>query len=258
MSLPPLAQAADVATALGVSGVGVLPSTMQIRMEPTLAKVSRRWRKEAQRQFTPGTYTHRLQIHGGAVRLAEQPNKVISVRVRGLKQLDRYDAFNEGGEDWAIWEAGGDPGGFIQTPGGIDNVASPPPVENHPAPRWHVEGCWLRWSDWDFWRLNGLTAEVTYSWATPVPDDVVAAVADITGRVLSVDPMSALRQSTLLMSRHFRQQVAPWVANGDTGFTDDDIAQARSYRYPAPPIIIAALSSVDISPAEAFLSDSSW
>lgn len=230
---------------------------MQIRMAPTLAKVSRRWRKEAQRQFTPGTYTHALRIQGGAVRLAEVPNKVIGVRVSGLRQLD-YDAWNEGGGDWAIWEEGGDPGGFIETPGGINNLASPPPIENHPAPRWHVEGTWLRWDDWDFWRLNGRDCQVTYSWDTPVPEDVVAAVADIVGRNLSIDPLSAVRQSKLLMSRHFRQEMADWVATGDTGFTDDDIAQARSYRYPAPPIIIAALASVDLGPAEAFLSDSSW
>lgn len=257
MVYPPLAKGSDVATALGVSLVTDLPSTMQIRMDNTLAKVSRRWRKEAQRIFTPGTYTHTLKIHAGAVRLMEAPNKVTRVRVRGLRQLD-FDSWQEGGGDWAAWEEGGDPAGFIETPDCIDNLASPPPVVNRHAPRWHVEGAWLRWSDWDFWRLNGRQCQVTYSWDTPVPQDVVSAVADIAGRNLSVDPLSAVRQSKLLMSRHFRQEMADWVATGDTGFTDDDIAQAQSYRYQAPPVIIAELASVDISPAEAFLSDSSW
>lgn len=261
-SLPSLAQGSDVATALGVDGVTVLPETMQIRMDATLAKVSRRFRKEAQRFFSPGVYTTDLKIHAGCIRLQEQPNRIVRLRIEGLHRLD-YDAWQEGGEDWALWEEGGDPGGFCdlgayETPGGVDNLHYPPPPENHPAPRFRVDGIWLHFSDWDFWRLNGKLCRITYSWDTPVPEDVVMAVADITARNLTIDPLSAVRQSKLLMTRHFRQEMADWVISGGTGFTKDDIEQAQSYRYLTPPVIIANMSQLDMTPSVAFLSDSSW
>jgi len=227
--LPPLAQAPDVLTALGFQGedVSVLPVTMQVRMPTTLVKVSRRFRKEAQRIFTPGTYTHRLNIQNGFTRLMEAPNKVVSVTVYRPQMIGP----------------------------GFDLIQIP---QTAFKPTYTVDGQWIHWSDWDFWGLNGKEVDVTYSWGTPVPSDVVAAVADITARNLTVDPMGASRQSKLLMSRHFRREVADWVMSGDTGFTKDDIDQAQSYRYPAPPIIIANLTQFDHQPSSAFLSDSSW
>ena len=249
--LAPLAQPGDVRTALGVPGeendISMLPQTMQTRMNSVLRKVSRRFRKEAQRQFTPGTYTHSLMIHAGAVRLAEVPNAVIKVCVDGLKELD-YDAWQEGGEDFTLWGESGDPDIAYPTPW-------QPPV---PQRLWRVDGAWMYWSDWDFWNLNGRKVEITYSWNTPVPQDVVDSVADIVARNLTVDPLSMTRQSKLLMSRHFRQEVADWVMDGNVGMTKDDIAQAQSYRYPTPPVIIADMSTIDLSPSVAFLSDSSW
>lgn len=248
--LAPLAQTADVLRALGFdptsSDITDLPVTMQVRMSTTLAKVSRRFRKEAQRIFTPGQYTHRLMIQSGTTRLMEVPNAISGVRVFGRAQIDWF-AWQEGGPEWVLWAEGssqeltvlGDP----QQPSG---------------PSWSVDGQWMRWTNWDFWQLNGREVEVDYSWDQPVPSDVVAAVADITARNLVVDPMGAIRQSKLLMSRHFRQEVADWVMSGGTGFTKDDIEQAQSYRYPLPPAIIARVSMLDSSPSAAFLSDSSW
>lgn len=242
--LAPLAGHGDVRVALGVSqgqsydDVTMLPSTMQVRMDTTLAKVSRRFRKEAQRIFTPGVYTHRLRIEGGAIRLAEVPSSVNAIGIEGLTIL---------------------PDGAVETPDDTTNLDWPIPQEvDSPAPTWQVVRNWILFQDWDFWRLSGRLADVNYSWDTPVPTDVVAAVADITARNLVVDPMGAERQSKLLMSRHFRQEMADWVMSGDTGFTQDDIDQARSYRYPAPPRIITHYSSQDITPSQAFLSDSSW
>ena len=241
MSLPPLATEDDVATALGVADPSLLPPTMQIRMDPTLAKVSRRFRLEAQRIFTPGTYTHTLRINAGAVRLMEVPTQILGVRIEGLPQYD-----------WGTVDAEVDP-----SDGGEPdyNVGSPPPGEGL---QWLVEKQWLRWQDWGYWRLNGRQVEVEYRWDTPVPADVTATVADIVGRNLTVDPMSAVRQSKVLASRHFRQELADWVISGDVGFSKDDIAQARSYRYPAPPTIIAALGGSDYTLAGPFFSDSSW
>jgi hypothetical protein len=226
--LKPLAQAADVLTALGFRGddVSVLPVSMQVRMPTTLSRVSRRFRKEAQRIFTPGTYTHTLNIRNGFTRLMEIPNAVESVQIHGF---DPVMALNQ-----------------------------PPPPEFPPMPQWTVEEQWLHWTDWDFWQLSGKNVDVTYSWGTPVPTDVVASVADITARNLTVDPMGALRQSKLLMSRHFRQEVADWVMSGDCGFTKADIAEAQSYRYPLPPAIIATIKQFDMSPSSAFLADTSW
>lgn len=286
--LPPLAQPSDVAIALGVAdsdGEGdptLLPQTMQVRMDRTLAKVSRRFRREAQRFFTPGVYTTRLRIEAGAVRLQEIPNKVVRLKVHGLRRLD-YEAWQEGGEDWTLWQEGGDPGDFqdieegggiggpvedfnapgqgrviYETPGGVDNMHWPPPVENHPAPRWTVESNWIRWHDVEFWQLNGRPVDVTYSWDTPVPDAVIASVADIVARNLTIDPMSATRQSKTLQTRHYRQDVAEWVISGECGFTKGDIEEAQSYRYQAPPIIIQQYKSIDMEPSVAFLSDSSW
>lgn len=238
--LAPLATSADVLVALGFPAteapdepdLSVLPPMMQNRMPMTLRKVSRRFRKEAQRIFTPGTYTHRLMIHCGATKLMEEPNAVIGVRVFGRIETD-----------WVTWDSDGSQWLSLN-----DDVV--------PGPIWTVDGQSLQWNDWDFWGLNGREVEVTYSWDTPVPSDVVAAVADITARNLTINPMGAERQSKLLQSRHFRQEMADWVMSGGTGFTKDDIEQAQSYAPNLPPVIIANSARFDRSPT--FLSDSSW
>lgn len=249
--LEPLAQSTDVATALGVSAPTVLPQTMQTRMAPTLRKVSRRFRFEAQRFFTPGTYTHTLRIHAGAVRLMEVPNMIQRVRVQGLPMAD-WNSIGLTGVQQAVDE---DSGEFVELPGGEANTASDT-VAN--GPLFHVEANWLTWDDWDFWRLNGRMAEITYSWDTPVPQSVTDTVAAITGRMLTVDPLGALAQSKLLMTRHYRQEVADWVSSGATDLMPEEIEQAQSYRYPAPPMIVAQMSMVEMSPSAAFLADSSW
>lgn len=232
--LEPLAAQPDVLVALGFprdSNISVLPGTMQVRMPTTLAKVSRRFRKEAQRIFTPGTYTHRLLIHCGATKLMEVPNAVTGVRMLGQPDIE----WDSDGSQWLSQS---------------DDVV--------PGPLWTVDGQWIEWTDWDFWGLSGREVEVTYSWDTPVPSDVVAAVADIAARNLVINPMGAERQSKLLMSRHYRQEMADWVMSGGTGFTKDDIEQAQSYRSVLPPVIIANTRLFDRSPSSSFLSDSSW
>jgi hypothetical protein len=290
--LPPLASPDDVATCLGVAGgATALPQTFQTRMLPTLRRVSRRFRLEAQRQFTPGTYTHHFKIQAGAVRLQEIPTSIDRVHIHGLilptefafptvqltlerDELGLAENFNTPSgrseltqvppdmlaplppapEDLADVEDFNKPGAV-----GISaNRAILRRPSTQPRPHHHVVDNWVLWPGWDYWRLNGREVEITYTWQIPVPQDVVDCVATIVGRILTVDPMGALYQSKLLMSRHYRQELADWVSDGNTGFTQDDLCVAHSYRWPAPPMIIASMRTHDYSPSAAFLSDSSW
>jgi hypothetical protein len=242
MTLPPLATGNDVANSLGVQYVSELPQPMKIRMDQTLAKVSRRFRLEAQRIFSPGTYTHQFRIQAGAVRLLEAPSTILGIAIEGLPQFS-WGAVSLEVPVITGSEVPVDPGTLFTIP--------------DTAPAWHVDGAWLRWDDWYYWQMGGRLTEVNYSWSTAVPLDVTAAVADIAARNLTVDPMSAVRQSKELQSRHFRQMTADWVSSGDTGFTDHDVEVARSYRYPAPPMIVQQMSSRDYY-YSSFFSDSSW
>jgi hypothetical protein len=188
-----LATVADVAAALGLGlDADALTEEQQARAIPLLAKVSRRFRLEAQRRFTPGTYTHYLKIFAGAVRLEEIPSEVISVEVPGVDDVS-YSL-----------------------------------VQN-----------WITFDDYWLPEYTGKTAAVTYKWTALVPADVVATVADIVARNLTVDPNSVVAQSKALTAgRQYSQDVADWVSTGQVGMNDDDIMVAKSYRYPAPPSIV--------------------
>lgn len=267
--LPPLCKNSDVVTSLGFAvntdapqDVSMLPTSMQVRLPQVMRRVSRRFRLEAQRIFTPGTYTHQLDIHAGYTRLMEPPSKIERIVVLGRRFIDWRD-WQEGGNEWVIWAEGGPgPDGEDFTNGGMLSVLGydePPPPKWRPLPSYAVEGSWMHWNDWDFWQMNGKRIDVTYSWAEPEDlSAVTASVADIVARFLTVDPMSAVRQSKELSSRHFRQEVADWVNSGNVGFTDDDVAEAQSYRYPAPPHIVSRTTQIDAMPSQAFLSDTSW
>lgn len=187
-----LATASDVAAALGLGyDADALTEAQQERADLLLAKVSRRFRLEAQRVFTPGEYTQHLKISGGRVRLEEQPDEVVEVRIPG-----------------------------------VDN------------PPYTLCRNWIHFDDYRNPEYVGATAEVTYRWEKPVPADVVAAVADIVARNLMLDPKSVVGQSTSLSTKDYRQDVAAWASSGVVGMNDDDVALARSYRYPAPPPIV--------------------
>lgn len=187
-----LATAADVAAALGLgSNASALTADQQARANMLLAKVSRRFRLEAERAFTPGLYTHTLKIVDGEVRLEESPDEVLEVVVPG--------------------------------------VADPP---------YTLVRNIIQFTNWRHPEYIGATATVTYRWEKPVPVDVVAAVADIVARNLMLDPKSAVGQSTSLSTKDYRQDVADWASSGVVGMNEDDVALARSYRYPAPPSIV--------------------
>lgn len=185
-----LASAADVAAALGIAADSLTDEQLA-RADLLLAKVSRRFRLESQRRFTPGTYTHYLKIFDGTVRLEEVPDEVVDVKVPGVDDVSYSLVRN-----WVVFD--------------VDRASA----------------------------YVGKTAEVTYSWTAPVPRDVVAAVADIVARNLMLDPTSAVGQSTSLSTLDYRQDVAQWASDGIVGMNDEDVAVARSYRYPAPPPIV--------------------
>ncbi len=202
-----LATVADVAAALGLGSVDALTDGQKARAELLLAKVSRRFRLEAQRRFTPGTYTHYIKILDGAVRLEEEPDEVVEVKVLGANGDTSITTAYEVHRNWLHFT------------------------------EYHV----TQWSSFDDRQSRGLvgaTAQITYSWERPVPADVVDAVADITARNLMLDPTSVVGQSKTLATMDYRQDVADWAAAGIVGMNDDDIELARSYRYPAPPSIV--------------------
>jgi hypothetical protein len=253
--LDPLAANTDVATALGVSDVSKLPTTMTVRMDRTLRRVSRRFRFEAQRIFTPGTYTHTVRIQGGAARLPEKPYAITRVAVQGVEQAPWCEMSSDAFPGLWVADDSWEDSEFIELPGGSDILpGDPQPI----GPRFTVAGNWLYWNDWARWGLSGRLCQVTYVANDPVPQDVIDTVSAIVGRNLTVDPMSAVAQSKAIMTRHYRQTFADWVGAGNVSFTDEDIAAARAYRYPAPPMIVANMATTDTSPSAFFLSDSSW
>lgn len=190
--MDPLASADDVAQALGLNDADALSESQSNRVDGLLARVSREFRREAERTFTPGTSTVRLSTVGGRVRLPEPVENAAGVT---LVQLDGQTV------DWAL--------------DGQDLV-----LTRYGRPTW-----------------SGLTVTVTYTHTEPVPDDVVSTVAGIVARHLSVDPTSAEAQSTELSTLDFRQRLAPWVS--DRGLlTDEERAEARSYRYPGSAVIV--------------------
>lgn len=84
---------------------------------------------------------------------------------------------------------------------------------------------------------SGVVVTVTYTHSAEVSDDVVAEVAGIVARHLTVDPTSAEAQSVRLATDSFSQQFADWVS--DTGLlTESECEMARSYRYPGSTVVI--------------------
>lgn len=78
---------------------------------------------------------------------------------------------------------------------------------------------------------------VNYTHNGAVPDDVTAAIAAAVGRYLSVDPKSAVAQSTFLSAEGYHQRMAAWVASS-VWLDAADIALAQSYRaIPSMPVV---------------------
>ena len=116
-----------------------------------------------------------------------------------------------------------------------DDVATVVLTVDGTEPDWVLDGqeLVLEISGRDLW--SGVSVTVTYTHSGEIPDDVVAAVAAIVARHLTLDPN--LGPVTEMAAGPFRQRLADWT-NGTALLTDDDCVAARAYRYPGSAIII--------------------
>lgn len=190
--MDPLASADDVALVLGLVDADALTAAQLLRVDGLLARVSREFRREAGRVFTPGTSTARLLTVAGRVRLPEPVDSE-------------------------------------------DDVTSVVLTVDGTEPDWELDGqeLVLELSGRDLW--SGVSVTVVYTHSGDVPDDVVAAVAAIVARNLSVDPN--IGGATEMSAGPFRQRFADWVTRSAL-LTEDDCAAARAYRYPGSAIIV--------------------
>lgn len=195
--MDPLATANDVAHALGLANAAALSAAQTLRVTALLARVSREFRREAERNFTPGTTTVRLLTVAGRVHLAETVDDVTDVTSVTLR-----DCYNDEVElDYEL--------------DGQDLI-----VENNG------------------WRLpSGVPVTVTYTHTAAVPAEVVASVAGIVARHLTVDPNSVAAQATEMSAGPFKTRYADWTSSTSL-LTEEECSEARSYRYPGSAIII--------------------
>lgn len=190
-----LATADDVALALGLANAAALSTAQSLRVAGLLSRVSREFRREAERTFTPGTSTVRLLTVAGRVHLAETVEDVDDVAAVTLRDCNNDVvelAYELDGQDLI--------------------------VENNGR------------------RLpSGVAVTVTYTHTAAVPESVVADVAAIVARHLTVDPATASAKE--LYAGPFRE-VRSESAYSTALLTEEECGLARSYRHPATAIII--------------------
>ncbi len=194
-----LAAAVDVAKELGLSDETELSTEQTNRIPGLLIKASSVFRRAAGRQFTTATYTQRLQVIGGRVRLPEDPvtnvdsvvddsgNTVAFTRVGYWLNVSRHHDSNDA--SFAFYR-----------PSGID---------------------------------SGWFVTVQYTGGA-VPDDVRVAVAQIVARQLNVDPTAAtgVRMHEQTMGPFTeRKQFFDWAAE-TVALTDEEHDFAESFRDP--------------------------
>lgn len=192
-----LATSTDVAHALGLANAAALSASQALRVAALLARVSREFRLEAERQFGSGTTTVRLLTVAGRLRLVEPVSTVNDVD--SVSMLDCY----------------GDTVNLEYTLDGQTLL-----LEHN--------GCALP---------SGVQVTVVYTHSGDIPEEVVAAVAAIVGRNLTVDPNSVAAQAVDLAAGPFRTRYADWTSNTSL-LTEQDCELAKSYRYPGTAIII--------------------
>lgn len=171
--MDPLAAADDVAQALGLADAEALSASQSARVDGLLLRVSREFRREAERVFTPGTSTVRLLTVAGRVHLAETVTDVDDI------------------ETVTYWDCRG-----VETELGFKLDGQDLIVD--------YNGSVLP---------SGVPVTVTYTSTAGVPDEVKAAVAAIVARHLTVDPNSAEAKATELAAGPFRTRYADWTSN---------------------------------------------
>lgn len=187
-----LCSLADIAGVLGLPDNSVLSPAQVARIPYLLAKLCSLFRIEAGRQFSPGTSTVTLLSLNGRVRLPDPlgPNGTVDEVV-----TERGDSLSPA--DYTL----------------INNSIRirRPSLLGRESPG------------------TGTPFEITYTHKGEVPWDVRACMASAVARYLTVDPNSAVAQSTFLSAEGFHQRIATWVADV-VKLNPDDVALARHHR----------------------------
>lgn len=192
-----LAAAADVAAELGLSNESELSTEQANRIPSLLLKASWKFRRAADRQFTAATYTQRLQVVGGRVRLPEDPVTDVASVVDDAGNTVTYTRIGQ-------W---------------LD-------VSRHHTydtsfmchDRFDVESGWF------------VTATYT---GGGVPDEVRVTVAGIVARQLGLDPAATTGVKNVAQTMgpfSESKQFFDWAADA-VAFTDEEQAFAESFRY---------------------------
>lgn len=190
----------DIAGTLGFQDSSSLTSQQLARIPYLLAKLCTLFRMEAGRQFTPGTTTVQLLTLAGRIRLPDPLGDTGTVDQIITPHGDVVDPENYSVRNNSVW---------IEEPTLIG--------KERPG--------------------TGSAYEVTYTHTGEVPWDVRAAIAASVARYLTIDPNSAVAQSTFLSSEGYHQRIAAWVADVVKLFPED-ITLARAHRpYPVNLIV---------------------
>lgn len=221
-----LAEAADVATELGLDDVGGLTTVQATRIPSLLIKASAAFRREAgRRQFTNATYTQRLLVVDGRVRLPEAPVDSVTTVVDDSGNAVTYTRVG----DWL--KVSGHHHNF-------DNSFS----------------C-FRPRDLG----SGWFVTATYV-GGEVPDEVRITVAQIVARALNRDPVAATgvkSQDETMGPFSQRKQFFDWAAE-TVALTEEECALAASYIYPATNPIVHHHDQYSGQHARWFLGQGSW
>lgn len=195
-----LCSLADIAGTLGFPDSTSLTAQQTARIPYLLAKLCTLFRIEAGREFTPGTTTVQLLTLGGRIILPDPLGVNGSVTQIVTHHGDVLDPTNYSIRNNSVW---------IEEPTLIG--------KDRPG--------------------TGTPYEVTYTHTGEVPWDVRAAVAAAVTRYLTVDPNSAVAQSTFLSAEGYHQRIAAWVADV-VKLADEDVQLARAHRpYPVNLIV---------------------
>jgi hypothetical protein len=193
----PLAAAVDVATELGLTDVGQLTSVQATRIPSLLLKASWKFRRAADRQFTSGSYTQRLQVVAGRVRLPEDPVDAVQA------------VFDDAGND-VTYRAVGQWLDVSKHHTFDTSFMCHDRVEND----------------------SGWFVTATYT-GGEVPDEVRVTVAQVVARQLGIDPTAATGVKSLNQTMGpftEQKQFFDWAAE-TVAFTDEEQAFAESFRY---------------------------
>lgn len=207
-----LATLNDVAAELEVDSVHDLTDAQISRAGSLLVRASHLFRQAAGRQFTPDTYTHRLQVVGGRVRLPESPVTQINSVVNDAGNAVEYTRSGP----WLTMIV--------------------------PRGHWNTFDCY---HPDDFGSSDaGWFVTVSYT-GGEVPNVVTVTVAQMVARHLNADPAPATGvKSQSVTTGPFSQQTQflDW-ADEAMVLSDADRQVAESFRYRATRPIVNCPSS---------------